>query len=236
MHIDEYRKLAETEDSMWYFHALNRRMLLPLRSWGRQQARVLDAGCGTGGLIRTLSSYNPNWEITGLDFSPVACALARETTTAEIVEGSITELPFPAASFDILTCADVLSQVEDGSEALREFARVLRPGGVLVVNVAAYQWMWSYHDETCETRHRYRRSELLRMVKACGLNPLQASYANTLLFPFIIARRKVLPPSSPTSDVRVYPPVVDSFCSTVAALEYAWLRQGASCPQAARCS
>lgn len=230
MQIDEYRKLAETEDGMWYFHALNQRMLLPLQPWRGKPARVLDAGCGTGGLIRTLSSQEPHWTITGLDFSPIACSLARESTSAETVQGSITELPFPAASFDIVTCADVLSQVPDGSMALREFARVLRPGGVVVINVAAYRWMWSYHDVTCETQHRYRRSELLTMVRACGLRPLQASYANMFVFPLIIARRKLFPPRDATSDVQTYSPAVESFCGAMARLEHAWLRRGGSLP------
>jgi ubiquinone/menaquinone biosynthesis C-methylase UbiE len=230
MHIDEYRKLAETEDRMWYFHALNRRMLLPLRSWKNKQARVLDAGCGTGGLIRALQKDSPTWTITGLDFSPVACAYARETTQAEIVEGSITNLPFATNSFDIVTCADVISQVEDGSLAVKEFARVLRPNGVLVINVAAYQWMWSYHDDTCETQHRYRKSELERIVKHCGLVPLQASYANLFVFPLIIARRKIFPPKQPTSDVQTYPTIIDSLFRNFSRVEHAWLKSGASFP------
>jgi SAM-dependent methyltransferase len=230
MQIDEYRKLAETGDAMWYFHALNHRMMLPLQHWHGKPARVLDAGCGTGGLIRTLSTQNPLWAITGLDFSPIACSLAQESTLAEIVQGSITELPFPAESFDIVTCADVLSQVLNGSMALGEFARVLRPGGVVVINVAAYRWMWSYHDKTCETHHRYRKSELLKMVRDCGLRPLQASYANMILFPLIIARRKLFPPRSATSDVQTYSPAIDIFCGAMAGLEHAWLKRGCSLP------
>jgi ubiquinone/menaquinone biosynthesis C-methylase UbiE len=230
MHIDEYRKLAEIEDVMWYFHALNQRMLLPLQPWRGKPARVLDAGCGTGGLIRSLSRQEPHWSITGLDFSPIACSLARESTSVETVQGSITDLPFPQASFDIVTCADVLSQVPDGSTALREFARVLRPGGVVVINVAAYRWMWSYHDETCETHHRYRKSELLRMVRACGLRPHQASYANMFIFPLIIARRKLFPPRAATGDVRQYPILVNIFCRSMAHLEHAWLRHGGILP------
>lgn len=230
MHIDEYRKLAEVEDNMWYFSALNQRILLPLAPWQGRRAQVLDAGCGTGGLIRALSQFEPLWSITGLDFSPVACSLAQERTEANILQGSITELPFPNAHFDIVTCADVISQVEDASLALREFARVLRPGGALVINVAAYRWMWSYHDDTCETRHRFRRSELVQMAKECGLEPIQASYANMMIFPFIIARRKVFPPANPTSDVQTYSPVIDHLFGSLARLEHGLLHQGLSLP------
>jgi ubiquinone/menaquinone biosynthesis C-methylase UbiE len=230
MQIDEYRKLAETEDTMWYFHALNQRMLIPLSPWHGKQARVLDAGCGTGGLIRALQNYSPDWKITGLDFSPVACAYARETTRAEIVEGSITELPFANQTFDILTCADVISQVNDGGLALKEFARVLRPKGILVINVAAYQWMWSYHDNTCETQHRYRRSELCKLLKANGLQIIHASYANMFIFPLIILRRKVLPPQSATSDVQRYHPLVNAICGTLGRVENSWITGGRSFP------
>jgi ubiquinone/menaquinone biosynthesis C-methylase UbiE len=191
---------------------------------------VLDAGCGTGGLIRALHDFEPLWSITGLDFSPVACSLARERTEAEIVQGSITQLPFADQSFDIVTNADVISQVEDPSLALSEFARVLRPGGVLVINVAAYRWMWSYHDDTCETRHRFRRSELMRMVNASGLRPHQASYANMFVFPFIIARRKLFPPSNPTSDVKLYSPAVENVFGIMASLEHLWLCKGFGLP------
>jgi SAM-dependent methyltransferase len=230
MHIEEYQKLAETEDRMWYFHALNRRMLLPLRSWNTKQARVLDAGCGTGGLIRALQQTSPSWSITGIDVSPVACAYARETTQAEIVEGSLTDLPFAANTFDIVTCADVISQIKDGDLALKEIARVLRPSGMLVINVPAYRWMWSYHDDACQTKHRYRRSELEHIIRCYGLDPLQTTYANIFIFPLIIVRRKILPPNHSTSDVQTYPTLIDSLFKNLARVEYAWIKSGGSFP------
>ena len=101
---------------------------------------------------------------------------------------------------------------------------------MLVINVAAYQWMWSYHDDTCETQHRYRRSELVKMIQSCGLVPLQATYANMFLFPMIIARRKIFPPSSPTSDVQTYPPIIEHLFGNISKLEQAWLQSGASFP------
>jgi SAM-dependent methyltransferase len=230
MHIDEYRKLAEVEDSMWYFKALNRRMLLPLSDWKDRKADVLDAGCGTGGLIQALKEFGPNWKITGLDFSPLACRLAQERTQVEIIEGSITDLPFDNESFDLLTSADVISQVEDASIALREFARVLRPGGIVVINVAADQWMWSYHDDTCETQHRFRRSELKTMIETSGLSPIKASYANMFVFPMIIAKRKLFATPSATSDVQSYAKPIDQFCGSLARLEHAWLKTGGVFP------
>ena len=230
MHIDEYRKLAEVEDSMWYFKALNRRMLLPLTDWRYRHADVLDAGCGTGGLIHSLKEFGPDWQITGLDFSPLACRLAKERTQMNVIEGSITDLPFEQESFDILTSADVISQVEDASIALREFSRVLRPGGIVVINVAAYQWMWSYHDDTVQTHHRFRRSELKKMTENAGFTPITATYANMFVFPLIIAKRKLFATPASASDVQSYSQPIDGFCGGLARLEHSWLKTGGVFP------
>ncbi|MBA3849831.1 MAG: class I SAM-dependent methyltransferase, partial [Opitutus sp.] len=179
---------------MWYFRALNRRIVHFLARPGAGSAtprRILDAGCGTGGLIRDLRRAFPAAQVVGLDFSERACELARQRTGAEVVRGSITELPFADASFDAVVSADVVCQVEDGARTLGEFARVVRPDGVVLVNVPALRWLWSYHDDTCHTKHRYTRRELCALCAAAGLRVEFASYANLLPLPLIAARRKL---------------------------------------------
>lgn len=223
-------KLAEVEDTMWYFMALHKRMLIPLTHWRGQKAEVLDAGCGTGGLIRTLEQYEPLWSLTGLDFSPVACSMARERTNARIFQGSVTDMPFANESFDIVLSADMISEVEDPGKALSEFARVLKPGGVIVINVSAYRWLWSYHDDAVNTQHRFRRRELIRMLRSCKLESFQASYANMFILPLIIARRKLFPPKVLASDVKQYSPIIDQLCSLLASGEHAWIRHKQSLP------
>jgi SAM-dependent methyltransferase len=208
MQTDDFRELAEVEDSMWYFHALNRRMLLPLAELSKQNAIVLDAGCGTGGLIKALQCVGAPWTIKGLDYSPVACSYARQRTSVPIEEGSI----------------------DDASVALAEFRRVLKSGGILAINVAAYNWMRSYHDDLMDTRHRFRRSELVNLLRQAGFAVTLSSYANMLLFPLIFARRKIFVPRHPTSDVKPYPPLIDAFCSSMAAMEHLLLRVGIKLP------
>jgi hypothetical protein len=83
---------------------------------------------------------------------------------------------------------------------------VLKPGGLLVINVAAYEWMRSYHDAQMDTRHRFRRSELACLLQKAGFEVTISSYANLLIFPLIIARRKIFVPANPSSDVKPYPP------------------------------
>ncbi len=227
MQLDEYRKLAEVEDRMWYFEALNRRFVHWLaRLLPPGPANILDAGCGTGGMIKALHAAHPEWRATGLDFMPLACDLARERTGAEIVQGSITGLPFADAKFDAVISADVVCQVADGAQALREFARVVRPGGVVLVNVPAFRWLWSYHDDTCQTKHRYTRGEMAALFREAGLSVTFASYANMLPLPLIVARRKLFRPANPTSDVQLYPAPVEAGFAALAAAEFGWQRLG----------
>ena len=230
MKTDDFKKLAEVEDSMWYFHALNRRMLLPLAELAKQNATVLDAGCGTGGLIKALQGVGAPWTIKGLDYSPVACSYARERTSVPIEEGSIEALPFGDGQFDAVLTADVICQIDDASVALAEFRRVLKPGGILAINVAAYNWMRSYHDELMDTRYRFRRSELVNLLRQVGFEVTLSSYANMLIFPLIFARRKIFVPRNPTSDVKPYPPLIDAFCGSMAALENLLLSTGIKLP------
>ena len=216
---------------MWYFRALHRRRVHELARWlPAGPARVLDAGCGTGGFIRALQPARPEWAVTGVDLSPLACALARERTGAEIVEGSITALPFGDGAFDAVATGDVLYHVADTVTALREFARVVRPGGVVVVNEPAYKWLWSYHDEAVESKHRFTRPELAAQFRAAGLEVKFASYANMLPLPLVVARRKLLPPAQPTSDVLLYPAPVEAMFSVMAGLEHAWIQRGWALP------
>ena len=216
---------------MWYFRALNRRAVHWLgRMLTPGPVCLLDAGCGTGGFIRHLQASRPEWEPTGLDFSARACEFARSRTAARIVEGSITALPFGDNEFDAVVSLDVVCQVADGARALREFARCTRPGGAVLVNVPAFRWLWSYHDDTCETKHRYTRPELRTLFAAAGLEVIFATYTNMLTLPLVVARRKIFRPASPTSDVQLYPAPIEWMFTGLARVEHLWTNLGLSLP------
>lgn len=216
---------------MWYYRSVHGHVRRGLeQSLGASPVHILDAGCGTGGLIKRLAGSHPDWSFTGLDFSPLAYVLARQRCPGKIVEGSVTAMPFAADSFDAIASVDVLCQIEHPATALAEFHRCLRPGGSVVINVPAYQWMWSYHDEADQSRHRFTRPELRALLTAAGFQVTLATYWNTLTFPLVVLRRKVFPPKTPTSDTQLFPAPVEAGFNALMALEHGWLGLGGRLP------
>lgn len=228
----EYLKLADVEDRMWYFQALHARIEDQLAALMGDCGEVLDAGCGTGGLIRRLAPRHPGWRLTGIDLDPLAARLARERLgeQARLTEGSVTALPFADEAFDAVVSADVLYHLDDDGAAAAEAFRVLRPGGVFIVNVPAYAWLWSYHDVAVGGRRRYARAGLVALLTAAGFTAVRATHANLGVFPLVVARRKLLPAPKGGSDVELQAAPVEAALGALAALENAWIRDGGGLP------
>ncbi len=217
MEPDEVRRMAEEEDRMWWYAGLHARLLDAL---DRPLGRVLDAGCGTGGLLRLLDARG--MELDGIDRDPLAVEIARSRTRASVVEGDVQSLPYADATFDAIVLADVLyHRGVDPPAALAECARCLRPGGIVVINAPAYEWLRGAHDEPIHTARRFTAGGLSRLVRAAGLVVEVAAYWNAILFPLMVVRRKMLPARG--SDVRPYSPLADRAFRGALALERALL-------------
>ena len=228
MNSDEYLKLAEVEDRMWYFPSLHWHVRHGLERGGVPAgARLLDAGCGTGGLILRMRVQRPDWNWAGIDFSALGVELARRRVPGvEFAEASITALPQSAGEFDAVVSADVICQVENPEVALAEFFRVLKPGGTVVINVPAYMWMWSYHDDSCQTKRRYTRPELANLLGAAGFENVRTTHWNALPFPLLWAKRKIFRTAKDTSDVKPYPTVLEAGFTAAMGVEHAWIAAG----------
>lgn len=247
---EEYRRMAAVEDEMWFYRALHAHLERELvaglqRAAGGKQAfaggdqrenpaetplLILDAGCGTGGLIRRLEKRHANWQWTGIDLEPLACELAQARCGAKIIQGSLGALPFKANTFHAVVCSDVLYHLDDDVAALRELYRVLRPGGVAVINVPAHRWLWSYHDVTVHGRRRYDRAELKDKFLATGFKPERSTHWNALPLPLVVVRRKLLPAPRSGSDVRLYPRPAEAMFRVGTKLEACWLGSVGSLP------
>jgi SAM-dependent methyltransferase len=183
---------AEVEQSHWWFVGRRRLFARELSKAGnRGTQEVLDVGSGTGSNLRMLRDLGfPN--AVGLDSSEDAIRFCADKGLAPVRYGDICAMPFDSDSFDLVLATDVIEHVEDDGLALREVARVLRPGGKAIVTVPAFNSLWGLQDRVAHHRRRYRQRELRRLLEAAGLKPVRMYYFNYLLFgPIWLARRLV---------------------------------------------
>jgi SAM-dependent methyltransferase len=189
---------------------------------------ALDAGCGTGGLLRALAAAH-DATLIGLDFAMSAAEFARSKSGCAVTVGSVNALPFEGEVFAAIFSMDVLChRGVDAATALAEARRCLAPGGVLVLNLPAYRWMLSAHDERVHNDKRYTRAEVVAMLKAAGFPSISASYWNTFLFPLMVLKRKVL--GGEESDVHPFPAPVEFLFRSVLAFERLLMRLGLRLP------
>lgn len=215
----EYRLMDQAEAGMWWYRALHARIADALRA---TSGRVLDAGCGTGGLLARLSA-NPALDLHGLEYEADAARRAAQKSGARIVCGSINALPFADASFAAVVSADVLCHAAvDPQAALAELRRILAPSGLLILNMPSYQWLMSAHDRQVHNARRTTATALARDLRQAGFAQPRARYWNTLLLPLMILQRKVLNRGNhgeTVSDVAAFPPLVDATFHALTELE-----------------
>jgi SAM-dependent methyltransferase len=217
MEPTEYQLMDAAEDSLWWYRALHTRLSDAL---GEIRGRVLDAGCGTGGYLALLGSKHPDLIRFGLESDNAAATRARAKSGASIAGGSVNTLPFADASFDAAVAADVLCHAAvDPAASLSELKRVLRPGGRLILNMPAYQWMLSAHDRRVHNVRRLTAPATAALLRRAGFQPVDASYWNGLLLPLMIAQRKILARGAAMSDVAPVPPWLDHMLHGVTEFE-----------------
>ena len=181
---------ARAEREHFWFHGF-RRFVTPLlerASAGRRDLFSLDCGCGTGNNLLLLREYGPT---VGIDITWSGLAYARGLGERQVARASATSLPFPAERFDLVTSFDVLYAFDDEMEraALEETFRVLRPGGHLIVNVAALKALTGNHSVLGGEKRRYHRRELRDHLARRGFDVRRITYTNFTLLPLVAAVR-----------------------------------------------
>ncbi len=194
-------------------------------------ARVLDAGCGSGRTLQELVDYG---QATGIELNPEAAELARSRGHGKVEVGSLDRLPWGDATFDLITCLDVIEHVPDDVGALLELLRVCRPGGWLLVTVPAHQALWSRHDEANHHHRRYSRASLRGAALAAGWKVMRMSAFNSLLFApaavIRIAQRRLGTHDGYTNDLELGPAWLNDVLERPLELEARWLANGHTLP------
>jgi SAM-dependent methyltransferase len=175
---DELQAMIAADEGHWWYRG-RRRVLraaierLPLVPG----PRVLDAGCGSGRMLDELAHYG---RVCGVDLSSEAVAAAR-SRGHEVVRAAIEAMPFGDATFDLVSCLDVIEHTPDDRATLAELLRVTRPGGLLIATVPAYQALWSWHDEVNRHFRRYDARGLRAVARGAGWDVVGDTHFNGLL-------------------------------------------------------
>lgn len=154
---------------------------------GRRDLRLLDCGCGTGNNMSLLAPYGRPF---GFDLTPRGVAYAR-AAALPVVRADITRIPYASHTFDVVTSFDVLPCVPDDRQAVREMARVLKPGGRLLLTMAALERLRGDHSETAVELRRYTKATARELVEHAGLAPQRIAFLFCSLFPLMFAQRLV---------------------------------------------
>jgi SAM-dependent methyltransferase len=223
-------EMAALQEQHWWFVA-RRRILssvldgLPLTP----NSRLLEIGCGTGGNLSMLSRYGA---LEAMEYDPQALAHAERLGICRVLPGGLpAPIPFAEAHFDLVCLFDVLEHIEHDADALRAAARLVKPGGHLVLSVPAYQWLWSAHDRVHHHYRRYTLPHLRRLAVDAGLQVQRGGYFNTLLFPLVAllrGLRRLLGRQdsalTAASDAEMPRPLVNRCLTHLFGLERHWVR------------
>jgi SAM-dependent methyltransferase len=191
MNPREYRALFEVEDRHWWFVGLRREVAAELARARISFTRWLDAGSGTGGLLANLRPPGSPAAF-GAEVSSDGLAFSQSRGLSRLARASVGELPFASGAFDLVTSIDVLCHRDvDEPRALAEAHRCLREGGILLLQVPAFDFLRGEHDEAVWTNRRYRKTEVEHLLSAAGFRLRRSFYRNSILFPAAAVRRLI---------------------------------------------
>lgn len=217
-----YLDLHKNQETLWWYRGMKdiSTMLLKRYLPKYKKLKILDAGCGPGAALKYLSKFG---DTIGIDISDKALIYARKR--GKVLKGDITKLPFKDSSFDLVFCFGVLyhSWVKDESKATEEFYRVLKKGGILLLEEPAYNWFTGNEDVIAYGKRRFTKSELKTLLEKSSFKIFKLSYINFFLFPLGILRRLPeiagLRQKQPVSDIFRMPQVINVIFYSVLFIE-----------------
>lgn len=222
----EIARLAAADTRSWWIRG---RRAIVAAAIGKHVSNSIrgmigDLGCGAGAMWDVLKDYGP---VIGIDRSPLSIQLCRAKGYATLILGTVEQLPLAAGSLHLAGITDVLEHVEDDGRAIRECARVLKPGGILIVTVPALPFLCSEHDRALGHFRRYSPRGLTQLLRGSGFGVERITYFNTLLLPAVVLMRllrELLPRTAPRADPLDLPGALNGLAHGVLALERLLLR------------
>mgnify|MGYP001592050853 CR=1 FL=1 len=220
MQKQEYKKMYKLEDYHFWFLAKRYFIDSFLADDKNQIKEILDVGAGTGGLSLFLKKYG---RVYAIEKNPLAISLAKKRGL-NVKRADADNLPFKKSVFDLVTVFDVLYHraIDDEKKVVKEIARVLKPGGFLLITDSAFEFLRSSHDTALGGKRRYTIKSLGRIIISGKFKIIRASYIFFSIFPLTIVRRLLL--KGRGSDVRKVPWFLNQVLLLILRLEAFLLR------------
>lgn len=230
MELFVYEEVCKREKDDWWF--VGRRKILSTllekylvqRKAKSKNLAIIDIGCGAGDVMELLAKFG---QVLGVDSSKQIAAFNKKMGR-KVVVGDITKLDFPQKQFSLVTVLEVLEHLDRDRQALEEVWRILKPGGMLVITVPAFSFLWGSHDVTAHHKRRYTQKEIEEKLQKTGFKIIKISYMNTFLFPIIFSVRilkKLFNIGEGKSDFWEYPPFVNQILKQIFSFEATLLKR-----------
>lgn len=239
INYDEYRMMYEAEEKLWWYRILHEKVLKEIqnRFHGNKQIKILDAGCGTGGLMSFLIKHGYE-NIQGFDYSEDAVSFCKERNL-DVQQTDITnfEDKFATNSFDVIVNDDVVYQFDNSTitNIFHTFQSILKVDGIIITNNNAFNVFYGTHDIAVGGNQRFKLSDFEKFLKNLPLKIIYHTYWSVLLSPLILGVRLVqqiqlklnlIDLKSIKSDVTVPADFVNNFFYQVVKLEEKLFKKG----------
>src|SRR5512133_1960829 len=183
-----YHLHYEQEESHWWFAARAVIVRRIIDRYGNLKPgdTILDIGCGTGAILKSLSD---RYRAVGIDLSPLAVEYSKKRGLTEVFEMPVEQ--FPRDRYDVRAALllDVIEHIDDDLSVLESTREIVEPDGRVIITIPAHHWMWSAHDLLHHHKRRYSVESLRDLLDRAGLEPVKFTYYNTMLFPVAAAVR-----------------------------------------------
>lgn len=220
MEIAEYEKMYKFEEKYWWWVGKREVVKSILNRLNFNSTNILDTGCGTSFNLNYLKDYG---KVIGLDFSKDALNFCKMRGNKNLIQANAEKLPLKEDAFNLITALDLLEHLDD-NKTLKEFYRVLKPNGYLIITIPAFEFLWSNHDEALHHKRRYNKGQLRDALESNGFIVEKISYWNFFLFLPIVIMRLIkknihIKYQEITTDVKELPNIVNEFLTLLLKIE-----------------
>jgi len=184
----------DTDDENHYINVASREHAISrVKRWiASRNPVIIDIGCSSGYTLKLLRARLPEATILGADFimGPLE-KLGESVPDLPLLHFDLRHCPLPDASLDGVILLNVLEHIKEDAAALRQIARILKPGGIAAIEVPAGPGIYDIYDKQLQHFRRYRMRDVVQRVRSAGLEVVERSHLGCLLYPaFWIVKKR----------------------------------------------